>query len=71
MVSHDLKAPLRAIGSVANWLSEDYVDKIDAEGKKMLGLLVGRVKRLDNLIDGILAYSRVGRSLGPDEMVDC
>jgi PAS domain S-box-containing protein len=71
VVSHDLKAPLRAIGSVANWLSEDYVDKIDAEGQKMLGLLVGRVKRLDHLIDGILAYSRVGRSLGPDEMVDC
>ncbi len=37
----------------------------------MLGLLVSRVKRLDNLIDGILAYSRVGRSLEPEEMVDC
>ena len=61
VVSHDLKAPLRAIDSLASWLGEDYADKIDAEGKEQLGLLQGRVKRMHNLIDGILQYSRAGQ----------
>jgi PAS domain S-box-containing protein len=61
VVSHDLKAPLRAIGSLADWLSADYADKFDAEGKEHMRLLVSRVHRMDSLIDGILLYSRVGR----------
>jgi PAS domain S-box-containing protein len=61
VVSHDLKAPLRAIGSLADWISTDYADKIDDAGKEHMRLLVSRVHRMDNLIDGILRYSRVGR----------
>ncbi|MBI1892210.1 MAG: PAS domain S-box protein [Burkholderiales bacterium] len=61
VVSHDLKAPLRAIGSLANWLSTDYADKFDEEGKEHMRLLISRVRRMDGLIDGILQYSRVGR----------
>lgn len=61
VVSHDLKAPLRAIGSLANWLSTDYADKFDAEGREHMRLLISRVHRMDGLIDGILQYSRVGR----------
>lgn len=61
VVSHDLKAPLRAIGSLADWISTDYADKIDDEGKEHMRLLVSRVHRMDSLIDGILRYSRVGR----------
>lgn len=61
VVSHDLKAPLRAIGSLAEWLSADYADKLDDEGKEHLRLLTSRVRRMDGLIDGILQYSRVGR----------
>jgi two-component system, LuxR family, sensor kinase FixL len=61
VVSHDLKAPLRAIGSLANWLTTDYADKFDEEGKEHMRLLVNRVHRMGNLIDGILQYSRVGR----------
>lgn len=61
VVSHDLKAPLRAIGSLADWLSTDYADKFDSEGKEHMGLLISRVRRMGNLIDGILQYSRVGR----------
>ncbi|HJT51032.1 MAG TPA: ATP-binding protein, partial [Nitrosospira sp.] len=61
VVSHDLKAPLRAIGALADWLSTDYVDKFDQEGKEHMRLLVSRVHRMGNLIDGILQYSRVGR----------
>lgn len=61
IVSHDLKAPLRGIGSLVKWLATDYADRLDEEGQEMLELLEGRVKRLHNLIDGILQYSRVGR----------
>ena len=61
VVSHDLKAPLRAIGSLANWISTDYSDKFDDEGREHMRLLVSRVHRMDSLIDGILQYSRVGR----------
>lgn len=62
VVSHDLKAPLRAIGSLAEWIATDYADKFDDEGREHLRLLVGRVRRMDALIDGILQYSRVGRA---------
>lgn len=61
VVSHDLKSPLRAIGALADWLSTDYTDKFDDEGKEHMRLLVSRVHRMSNLIDGILQYSRVGR----------
>jgi two-component system sensor kinase FixL len=61
VVSHDLKAPLRAIGSLADWLSTDYADKFDGEGKEHMRLLINRVHRMSGLIDGILLYSRVGR----------
>lgn len=61
VVSHDLKAPLRAIGSLADWISTDYGDKFNDEGKQQMRLLIGRVRRMDGLIDGILQYSRVGR----------
>ncbi|MHA2278372.1 MAG: sensor histidine kinase, partial [Candidatus Kariarchaeaceae archaeon] len=61
VVSHDLKAPLRGISSLATWIAEDYSEVLDEEGKENLGLLIGRVRRLNNLIDGILRHSRVGR----------
>lgn len=61
VVSHDLKAPLRAIGSLADWISTDQAEKLDADGKEHLRLLIQRVRRMDSLIDGILQYSRVGR----------
>jgi PAS domain S-box-containing protein len=61
VVSHDLKAPLRGIGSLADWLSQDYADKFDAEGQEHMRLLIGRVHRMSALIDGILEYSRAGR----------
>jgi len=62
VVSHDLKAPLRAIRNLADWLVTDYHDKLDAAGRENLQLLRSRVDRLQNLIDGVLQYSRVGRT---------
>jgi PAS domain S-box-containing protein len=61
VVSHDLKAPLRGIKLVTEWLCEDYGAKLDAEAKEQMTLLQSRVNRMHNLIDGVLQYSRVGR----------
>lgn len=61
VVSHDLKAPLRGIGSLADWLSTDYAHHFNDEGKEHMRLLIQRVHRMGALIDGILQYSRVGR----------
>lgn len=62
VVSHDLKAPLRAIRNLADWLCADYQDKLDDQGRENLRLLSGRVNRMHNLIDGVLQYSRIGRT---------
>ena len=62
VVSHDLKAPLRGIGSLSNWLQQDYAAKLGPEGAEQLQLIGGRVARLSGLIDGILSYSRAGRT---------
>jgi PAS domain S-box-containing protein len=70
IVSHDLKAPLRGIGSLASWLASDYGDKLDDTGREQLNLMTGRVKRLNALIDGILTYSRAGRSRDSRVTVD-
>jgi len=61
IISHDLKAPLRGIKALADWLSEDYSDKLDDDGREQMALLVKRVNRMHNLLDGVLEYSRVGR----------
>jgi PAS domain S-box-containing protein len=61
IISHDLKAPLRAIGTLTDWIVSDYADKFDDEGKENVALLLNRVQRMQNLIDGVLQYSRVGR----------
>jgi len=61
VAAHDLKAPLRAIGTLADWLSTDYSDKFDEQGKEKVELLVGRAKRIDKLVDSIQEYSEVGQ----------
>ncbi|UCG56980.1 MAG: HAMP domain-containing protein [Phycisphaerales bacterium] len=61
VVSHDLKAPLRGIKALANWISADYADKLDQNAREQIDLLLNRVDRMQSLIDGILQYSRVGR----------
>ncbi len=61
IVSHDLKAPLRGIKSLTQWLSADYADKLDEKGQEQIKLLLSRAERMHNLIEGVLEYSRVGR----------
>ena len=61
VVAHDLKAPLRSIGSLTGLVLKDYNEKLDGKGKQMLQLVIRKVNRMNDLIDGILQYSRVGR----------
>ena len=61
-VSHDLRAPLRAIDGFSNALIEDYGDKFDAEGKDYFNRIRRNVQRMGMLIDDLLRLSRVSRS---------
>jgi two-component system sensor kinase FixL len=61
IVSHDLKAPLRAIGSLSDWLISDHGHKLGDDGRELLDLLRSRVQRMHDLIEGVLQYSRLGR----------
>ncbi len=70
VASHDLKAPLRAISTLAGWIEEDLEDKLTGESKEQMRLLRSRVARMDALIEGILHYSRVGRMESEGEEVD-
>ncbi|NEP19843.1 MAG: PAS domain S-box protein [Leptolyngbya sp. SIO4C1] len=70
VTSHDLKAPLRAIANLAAWLEDDLGDALPEENHRQLQLLQGRVHRMENLINGLLAYSRVGRTGQSSEPVD-
>jgi len=70
IASHDLKAPLRAIANLSQWIEEDLEDVMTDDTHKQMGLLRGRVQRLEGLINGILQYSRVGRVDMKIEMVD-
>lgn len=70
IVSHDLKAPLRSIGSLSDWLIQDYTDVLDEEGKELLKLLKARIGRMHGLIEGVLQYSKVGRLKDEKEVVD-
>lgn len=70
IVSHDLKAPLRAIVNLADWIEEDLQGTLDEDVKKNLDLMKGRVHRMENLINGILQYSRVTKGARIYESVD-
>ena len=69
VVSHDLKAPLRAINNLAEWIVEDMPEMPD-DVRKNLGLLRGRILRMENLINGVLDYSRIGRTKIEKESID-
>ncbi len=70
VVSHDLKAPLRAIANLSQWIEEDLEGSIDDDIREQLTLMRGRVARMEGLINGILEYSRIGRVENEVETVD-
>lgn len=70
VASHDLKAPLRAISTLAGWLEEDLGERLSPDEREQLQLMRGRVRRMDNLVEGILQYSRVSRLESQYERVE-
>ncbi len=60
-VSHDLRAPIRAIGGFSALLRADHAASLDAEANRKLGVIEREAKRLGNLIDDLLNFSRLGR----------
>ncbi len=60
-VSHDLRAPLRAISGFAGILAEDYRQRLDDEGQRLLDTITREAKQMGQLIDDLLQFSRVGR----------
>ena len=68
MLSHDLKTPLRGINQLAHFLAQDYAENLDDDGKAMLRLLSERTTRMNNLLEGILSYSRACHAVRSEQV---
>jgi len=60
-VSHDLRAPLRAIDGFSRMLTDDYGERLDKEGKRLLGVIRENSQRMAQLIDDLLNFARLGK----------
>jgi light-regulated signal transduction histidine kinase (bacteriophytochrome) len=69
-VSHDLRAPLRAIDGYTRILEEDYEPSLDAEGKRVCAVIRKQTQRIGQLIDDLLAFSRLGRTQMQSSLID-
>jgi PAS domain S-box-containing protein len=70
VASHDLKAPLRAMELLVQWITEGLAGYDKNNVQENLGLLAKRSQRLNRLLDDLLAYSRAGRKVGAHRMTD-
>jgi len=70
VASHDLKAPLRAIANLSEWIEEDLAGQLPAENQHQMTLLRRRVYRMEALINGLLEYYRAGRTKVATETVE-
>ncbi len=70
IVSHDLKAPLRAIGNLADWIEEDGGPTFSPEVRTNFNMIKQRIKRMEDLIQAILDYSKADKRVGDQINVD-
>lgn len=70
VASHDLKAPLRDIQTLAEWVVEDGSEALPEPSAKHLRLIGARIARMERLLDDLLAYSRAARASGEPETID-
>ncbi|AFY93775.1 sensor histidine kinase [Chamaesiphon minutus] len=70
VTAHDLKAPLRAIASLSEWVEEDLAENMSEETRSQMQLLRRRVYRMQALLNSLLEYSRAGRTQSPIVTVD-
>ena len=71
VTSHDLRAPLRGIANLSRWIEEDLGGRLTEGAREHLRLLRSRVRRLEDLISGVLTYSRAGAEAEAPIEVDC
>ncbi len=67
VVSHDLKAPLRGIHNVINWIEEDLKTEITPKMREYLNIIPQRTERMENLINGLLDYARTRETTDPEQ----
>ena len=70
VASHDLKAPLRGVTTIVKWIEDELAAELSPQMHTYLDQMKGRLSRLEDLINGLLAYARVGRTAQSAENVD-
>jgi signal transduction histidine kinase len=70
VASHDLKAPLRGVTTIVKWIEEELAAELSPQLRTYLTQMKGRLSRLEDLINGLLAYARVGRTTQSVSTVD-
>ncbi len=67
VVSHDLKAPIRGIHNVTNWIEEDMGNELSPQLKEYLQIIPQKTRRMEDLINGLLEYARVRKKTEPEK----
>jgi PAS domain S-box-containing protein len=70
LLSHDFRAPLRGIHSICEWLVDDYQQKLDGKGARLLELMKKRVTNLEQLFESISKFARIGSESDGEAFVD-